>query len=125
MKNKEDELVKTLIATEIKPLPNKNFTNETMRKIQFSQSENKLVAPPAIDPIFFLPLFIYFLFFILYFILNLLLAYPVLFLETIILNSVSLSIILTFSILGLFDYYLKKEGKIKRAKSYKRFSICL
>ncbi len=129
MKNKEDKLLRALIATEIKTLPNKDFTIETIRKIQFSESEKKLGVTPSLDPIFFLPLFIYFLFFILCFILKLLtivkiqdLEYPVLFLETIILNSVSPSIILTFSILGLFDYYLKKKGKINRTKSNKTIS---
>lgn len=131
MKSKEDELLKALITTEIKKLPNKDFTIETIRKIEFLEPENKLEVPISLDPIFFTPIFIYFLLFVLCFILKLLtgvkiyLEIPVLFLETIILSPVSLSIILAFSILGLFDYYLKKEGKIKGTKSDKRYSTSL
>jgi len=130
MKSKEDELLKALITTEIKKLPNKDFTIETIRKIQFLVPENKLEVSPSLDPIFFTPLFIYFLFFVLSFLLKLLTGVkiyldPVVFLETIILSTVSLSIILAFSILGLFDYYLKKEGKIKGTKSNKRYSTSI
>jgi len=131
MKSKEDELLKALIATEIKKLPNKDFTVETIRKIQFLEPEKKLDLPPSFDLIFFTPLYIYFLIFVLCFILKLLtvaeirLEFLVQFLETIILSHVSLSIILAFSILGLFDNYLKKEGKMKRTKSNKRYSTSL
>jgi hypothetical protein len=131
MKNKEDELLKALIATEIKKLPNKDFTVETIRKMSFLEPEKKMDLPPSFGLIFFTPLYIYFLFFVLCFILKLLsvtgirLEFLVQFLETIILSHVSLSIILAFSILGLFDNYLKKEGKMKRTKSNKRYSTSL
>tara|TARA_Y100000385_G_scaffold273636_1_gene315743 strand:+ start:4338 stop:4733 length:396 start_codon:yes stop_codon:yes gene_type:complete len=128
MTSKEDKLLKAFISTEIKKLPNKGFTAETIRKIEFLEAQKTLKVSPYLEPIFFIPLFIYSLFIVLCFILKLLtvvkvhLGFSVLFLETILLSPVSFSIILVFSILGLFDYYLKSEGTIKSTKSSKGYS---
>ena len=125
MKHKDEKILRGLIAREIKELPNKTFTGETMSKLDLFRSK-KLSSPFFFDSIFSLPILFYSLAVGLYYIIKFLSIVTILdlsnkFIETIILSPVVISSIISFTVLSLLDFYLKKEIIVKRTKSNKRY----
>lgn len=125
MKHKDEKILRGLIAREIKELPNKTFTAETMSKLDLFRSK-KLSSPFFFDSIFSLPILFYSLAVGLYYIIKFLSIVTILdlsnkFIETIILSPIVISSIISFTVLSLLDFYLKKEIIVKRTKSNKRY----
>ena len=56
MKHKDEKILRGLIAREIKELPNKTFTAETMSKLDLFRSK-KLSSPFFLTPYFHYPYF--------------------------------------------------------------------
>lgn len=115
MKTNEDKLLKDLIELEIRQLPNADFTLETINKIGVSKSGK--TKSLSFDPLFLSPLFIYTLLFGIFFLIKLFsvatgwhLENLVLFVQTIILSPITISVITSFLLLCYLDFYLRKEA---------------
>ena len=119
MKENDSKLIKDLIKLEIKPVPNDNFTADTIKKIRILNSE-KLALSHSKETFIFLPVKGYASIFILFIISKIaaaimpLIFYKYLtlfndFIYAIILSPVTISIVLSFLILYYLDLYLIRK----------------
>lgn len=118
MKIKDKEFIREILSSDFKQISNPNFTRNTFEKIA-ELEENKLTNSNSGDITFLVPQIIYVSLFILFSLVTVIISWTksgqinnvshsIGMISDFLLNPVTASILLSFSILYLIDLYLKK-----------------
>ncbi len=118
MKIKDKEFIREIVSSDFKHISNPNFTNDTLEKIA-ELEDNKISNSNSGDMTFLIPQILYASLFILLSFVNVFISWTQLgqvdslihsieMISGFLLNPVTISILFSFSLLYLFDLYLKK-----------------
>ncbi len=118
MKTKDKEFIREIVSSDFKHISNPDFTRDTLEKIA-ELKDTKISYSNSGDIIFLIPQIIYVFLFILLSLVNVIISWAqfgqinnvihsIEIISGYLLNPVTISILLSFSILYLIDLYLNK-----------------